>query len=169
MKQGKGENVDEFAGRLIAIFNNCSGLELNLQSANLESPEVMLKNFFLEQLRPEISSTVRSQGITHRTCRFSLLLEHAKHAQELQDRKIEQKDEKDELLSHQLMLTMAAQLSSGQKSGPPNDQQDKCFNCNKTGHWSRDCPEPRRKREGGRDRRGGGSHHQQRQDSYQAD
>lgn len=125
--------------------------------------ETLLCGRFLDGLRSSLRDGIKNTYIGWEVPRMKDLLVHARHNEKfLEEREKKNKQRKDKHMEDvQLtLLHQVSQLSRNgpqqqyqlQPRGPPQDQYDPqsdvCFHCGQHGHWSRECPQKQRGRNG---------------------
>ncbi|KAL7377420.1 hypothetical protein ABVT39_027392 [Epinephelus coioides] len=134
-------------------FNTYSGLQLPDESS--DSPdvwEIHLCNCFLNRLKPDIASAVKSSCIVWNDARLSELRRQAIHAHD----QILSKMKKKETTQKKLYMAAITMYNTVREHGQPGHEHrgkergqhrnlerkppsDVCFLCGQRGHWRRDC------------------------------
>ncbi|XP_060904791.1 uncharacterized protein LOC132982359 [Labrus mixtus] len=171
-KQQDHESVSDYFHRLLDVCIRHSGQVKPNVWEGVETPfENIMKTAFGEGLHKPILTQVRSTLVGGRAeNRLQELLKHAKHGEQ------REKEKRDKTARHLDTATLNAQLAPAHLDSRPFRGQGrgrgrgrgqgrgrrysrtydptKCFNCEKHGHWAKDCPETPREGDGG-NRRGG--------------
>ncbi|CAI5670961.1 unnamed protein product [Oreochromis niloticus] len=180
-KQKEDESASDFLDRLRPVFRQNSGLEYD------ESPntpfEQQLKNAFLKGLLPKVRAHVDKHWVTQNTGSLADALQHAEHAVKVQKNKAAQTGVF--VVTTEGDLVAYAGKNPQQQKGKGRRQHTgdkggdrRCYNCDREGHFARDCRSKPRDRRDRRDRcRGEGrdrdrydcSNRRDRQDSEEED
>lgn len=151
-KQKENETASDFLDRLRPVFRQNSGLEYT------EGPETpyqqQLKNAFLKGLLPKVRAHVDKHWVTQNTGNLPDALQYAEHAVKFQKNKAAQSGVFVVTTEGEIVAYTGRNPQKGKGKKQNKDDKERhrrCYNCDKEGHFARDCR--RRQRDDHRDRR----------------
>ncbi|XP_030018481.1 uncharacterized protein LOC115438785 isoform X1 [Sphaeramia orbicularis] len=175
LKQRPDEAVEDFVCRAEEEFTKNSGLARPSPLGDSAGPwEKLLCQTMMDGFLKDIGTVIRSHYVgMAQVCRLEELVRHAHHAQDVVRQRQKDRDDKQaKSLSSALTLlamprnngerrgggkgpeTSRAPPVAGGRGGPPS-REGACHLCGRQGHWKRDCPQRKRRRQPRRGNRGG--------------
>lgn len=152
-RQKENETASDFLDRLCPVFRQNSGLEYT------EGPETpyqqQLKNAFLKGLLPKVRAHVDKHWVTQNTGNLPDALQYAEHAVKVQKNKAAQSGvfvvtTEGEIVAY---AGRNPQKGKGRKQNKDDKERHRrCYNCDKEGHFARDCRSRQRDNRRDRDR-----------------